>query len=101
MAGWMVATYADGLGISGLATRYTLQSWNFRDVETALSGSYPLQVTALGSGADVTAAAHPGSGDYFRLVSTTSTPAEVFRLLSTGGGLVTFPGARLYVVRTQ
>jgi len=101
MAGWMVAMYADGLGISGLAARYTFQSWNFRDVEAALSGSYPLQVRALGSGADLTAAAYPGSGNYFRLLSTPTTPAAVFRLVSTGGGLVTFPGARLYIVRTQ
>ena len=101
MAGWMVAMYADGLGISGLAARYTFQSWNFRDVEAALSGAYPLQVRALGSGADVTAAAYPGSGNYFRLLSTPTTPAAVFRLVSTAGGLVTFPGARLYIVRTQ
>ena len=101
MAGWMVAMYADGLGISGLAARYTFQSWNFRDVEAALSGAYPLQVRALGSGADVTAAAYPGSGNYFRLLGTPTTPAAVFRLVSTAGGLVTFPGARLYIVRTQ
>ena len=101
MAGWMVAMYADGLGISGLAARYTFQSWNFRDVEAALSGAYPLQVRALGSGADLTAAAYPGSGNYFRLLGTPTTPAAVFRLVSTAGGLVTFPGARLYIVRTQ
>src|SRR2546422_5837214 len=98
---WMVAMYADGLGISGLAARYTFQSWNFRDVEAALSGAYPLQVRALGSGADVTAAAYPGSGNYFRLLGTPTTPAAAFRLASTAGGLVTFPGVRLYIVRTQ
>ena len=102
MAGWMVAMYADGLGIPGLSSRYTSLSWNYRDAET-LGGvlAYPLRVTALTTGSSVATEARPGSGNYFRRTSNPSTPDEVFRVLSRTGGLVTFPGARLYVLRAQ
>jgi hypothetical protein len=101
MAGWMVAMYADGLGIPGLSARYTFQSWNFRDAETGLSGSYPLQVSALGNAVDLTTTAHAGSGTYSRLTNATTTPPTVFRLVSPAGNPLTFGGARLYILRTQ
>ena len=102
MAGWMVALYADGLGISGLASRYTFSSWNYRDAETQGSiVSYPLLVTPLAAGGSVATQALPGSGTYFTRASSPSTPAGVFRLLAANNQLVSFPGARLYILRMQ
>ncbi len=97
----MVALYADGLGIPGLASRYTFLSWNYRDAETGINGFYPLRVTSVAAGGSVAAAAYPGSGDYFRRTSSPPTAAGVFRVLSSSGRLVGFSGARLYVLRAQ
>src|SRR2546427_299241 len=102
MAGWMLAICADGLGIPGLSSRYGFLSWDFHDAETSGGlGPYPLRITALAGGSDVTAMARPGSGNYFLLSSSPTTPAGMFRLLSPTGSLVSFLGARLYVLRTQ
>ncbi|HEX4628247.1 MAG TPA: hypothetical protein VH137_05590, partial [Gemmatimonadales bacterium] len=102
MAGWMVALYADGLGIPGLASRYTFSSWNFRDAESqGGASSYPLLVTPLAAGGSVATQALPGSGNYFARASGPPTPAGVFRLLASGNQLVSFPGARLYILRVQ
>jgi len=102
MAGWMLAIYADGLGLPGVSSRYGFRSWDFHDAETSGGfGPYPLRIAALAGGSDVTATARPGSGNYFLLSSSPTTPAGMFRLLSPTGSLVSFPGARLYVLRTQ
>ena len=102
MAGWMLAIYADGLGIPGLSNRYSFLSWNYRDAETSGGlGAYPLALTAMAAGTSVATMARPGSGNYFPLSGSPTTPAGMFRLLSPTGSLVSFPGARLYVLRTQ
>jgi hypothetical protein len=102
MAGWMVAVYADGLGIPGLASRYTFTSWNYRDAEAGISaGTYPLTVTPLFGSSGTTTTAPSGSGNYFRLTSSPTTPAGAVRLLATNGALVGFAGARLYVLRVE
>ena len=102
MAGWMLAIYADGLGISGLSSRYSFLSWNYRDAETRGGiDPYPLTITALVAGSNVATMARPGSGNYFQLNSSPTTPAGIFRLLSPTGSLVSFPGARLYILRAH
>ena len=101
-AGWTLAMYADGLGIPGLSQRYSFLSWNYRDAETSGGvGIYPLAITAMSPGTSVATMARPGSGNYFPLSGSPTTPAGMFRLLSPIGSLVSFPGARLYVLRTQ
>jgi hypothetical protein len=102
MAGWMVAIYADGLGIPALSSRYSFLSWNYRDAETNGGlAAFPLTITPMATGSTVPTMARPGSGNYFLLNSSPTTPAGRFRLLSPSGSLVSFPGARLYILRTQ
>jgi len=73
--------YADGLGIPGVSSRYGFRCWDFHHAETSGGfGPYPLRIAALAGGSIVTG---------------------MFRLLSPTGSLVSFPGARLYVLRTQ
>ena len=87
---------------SSLSQRYSFLSWNYRDAETSGGvGIYPLAITAMSPGTSVATMARPGSGNYFQLSSSPTTPAGMFRLLSPTGSLVSFPGARLYVLRTQ
>ncbi|HYK82705.1 MAG TPA: hypothetical protein VEU55_06130 [Gemmatimonadales bacterium] len=102
LAGWMIALYADGLGISGLSPRYTFLSWNYRDAETGGTGiGYPLRVTPVTAGSSVSTTARPGSGNYFLESSSPTTPKEIFRVLGPGGTIVNFLGARLYALRVQ
>jgi len=98
LSGWLIANYTDNLGVSGLDNRYSYTSWNMRDaVAGAAGGTYPLRV--LTPGAPVTTTAQSGSGVYFLAQRTQGAPATTFRMLSPGGGNVSFAGARVYIVR--
>ena len=96
ISGWMIANYADNLGIAGLDPRYSYTSWNMRDVLGG-SGGYPLRVNP--AGAPVQIGAESGSGAYFVAPRAAGAPAATFRMLAPGGGQVNFAGARVYVVR--
>ena len=96
ISGWLIANFADNLGIAGLDPRYSYTSWNMRDVLGG-SGGYPLRVNT--SGAPLLIGAESGSGAYFLAQRTAGSPAATFRMLSPGGGQVDFAGARVYVVR--
>jgi hypothetical protein len=98
ISGWLIANYADNLGVANLDARYSYTSWNMRDaVAGAVGGTYPLRV--LTPGAPVTTTAQSGSGVYFLSQRAAGAPAATFRMLAPGGGNVSFPGARVYVVR--
>jgi hypothetical protein len=100
ISGWLIANYADNLGIAGLDTRYSYTSWNMRDaVAGAVGGTYPLRVNTPGAPFQTTA--ESGSGVYFLAQRSAGAPAATFRMLAPGGGNVTFPGARVYVVRVN
>jgi hypothetical protein len=103
LAGWMIANYADDLGIAGLDARYSYASWNMRNaVAGALQGgAYPLRVNTP-TGAPSPAKAQSGSGSYFLAQRAAGAPVATFRMLATSsGGNVAFPGARVYVVRVN
>jgi hypothetical protein len=98
LSGWLIANYADNLGIANLDARYSYTSWNMRDaVAGVVGGTYPLRV--LTPGAAVTTTAQSGSGVYFVSQRAAGAPAATFRMLSPGGGNVSFGGARVYIVR--
>ena len=101
IGGWLIANYADNLGIPNLDARYSYTSWNMRDAISGArqAGTYPLPTPA--PGVSVTTTAQSGSGVYFLAPRTIGAPASTFRMLDPGGGNVTFDGARVYVVRVQ
>ena len=101
IGGWLIANYADNLGIPNLDARYSYVSWNIRDAVAGArqSGAYPLPTPA--PGVSVTTTAQSGSGVYFLAPRPTGAPLSTFRMLDPGGGNVGFDGARVYVVRVQ
>jgi hypothetical protein len=100
ISGWLIANYADNLGIPGLDNRYSYTSWNMRDaVAGAVNGQYPLRVNTPGAPFQTTA--ESGSGVYFLAQRPAGSPVATFRMLAPGGGQVNFAGARVYVVRVN
>jgi len=105
VAGWLVSMYADHLGIPNLNAKYQYRSYNFRSVMPPVaqpSGTYPLQVQAIGSGSDnISATNRSGSGTYYRLnVAANAGPKNV-RILNPSGGVASFSGEHVYVLRVQ
>lgn len=103
MAGWLVATFAGGDGIAGLAPRYTFLSWDMRNVQEGLvvnNGKYPLKVTSLSPSTAPADTISSAAGAYFTVSAPTGGSAVIGALTSAGAAL-TFPGARLYILRTQ
>jgi hypothetical protein len=110
LAGWLVAEYADHLGISGLSPRYQYRSYNMRDVMPPIAqsvfnlniASYPLEVTSIGTGSDnITGTNQLGTATYYRLSVAANAPAKIVKVLDPRGTLATFPGAHIYVLRVQ
>jgi hypothetical protein len=125
VSGWLVSMYADHLGIPGLDAKYQYRSYNFRDIMPPVArvvlglqtATYPLRVIPIGSGRDtISSINQSGTGTYYSLNS------------GAGGGEVTvkivgatpvafldcciqrnedwrtrfaYPGAHVYVLRTQ
>ncbi|MEO7966115.1 MAG: hypothetical protein ABIT38_19605, partial [Gemmatimonadaceae bacterium] len=99
VAGWLVANFADNLGIPNLPAKYSYTSWNMRDVETnANNGNYPLQINPLG--AAMTTQVLSSSGVYFR-VSRNASPAIELRMQTPGGANLANDYATLILLRTN
>jgi len=107
LAGWMVANYADDLGIPGLAQKYTYRSYNIRSNVAAIttpSRTYPLVVNQIGTGSYVspTLQAKSGTGNYFQFARPAGAQARTFRFLNPDGRTTaSFTGATLYILRSQ
>jgi hypothetical protein len=110
VAGWMVANYADDLGISGLPAKYTYKTYDMRDnVRKSISSNpaqqiYPLQPTIIaGSGFAVSnLLARSGSGNYFSFSRGPAGPARTFRFLNNDlSTAAMFTGASFIILRTQ
>jgi Big-like domain-containing protein len=98
ISGWLIANYADNIGVANLDARYSYTSWNMRDaVAGAVGGTYPLRPPA--PGAPLTTTAQSGSGMYFLSQRASGAPQATFRMLAPGGGNVSFAGSRVYVLR--
>ncbi|MFL5523775.1 MAG: hypothetical protein ACJ8AF_06635 [Gemmatimonadaceae bacterium] len=108
---WLVAMYADHLGITNLPAQYQYRSYNFRSVmppvaKSVLSQStatYPLRVQSIGSGSDnISAKNLSGTGTYYRLSVAAGAGAKKVRILDTSGNTnASFPGEHVYVLRVQ
>jgi hypothetical protein len=100
MVGWMVANYADDLGIAGLSPKYTYKSWNFRSASSGINGGvFPLRVQDINPGFTATVSLLSGTGVYYRRAST-GAPGT-FSMTAPGGSPLTAAGARLYVLRVD
>ncbi|MEP7346636.1 MAG: Ig-like domain-containing protein [Gemmatimonadaceae bacterium] len=100
LSGFLVAAFADDDGIAGLSSRYTVPSWNLRDVMTRFNtGVHPLLVAPLPG--QIVTQSLSGSGNYFRLTRATSSPQTKFQMTAASGTPVSFDGARIYVLRLQ
>jgi hypothetical protein len=100
LSGWLISQFTDGLNISGLPTRYTMASWAVRDAMGTFNNNvFPLLVTPLP--ATIATQSISGSGNYFRLTRTSASPQTTFRMVTSSGTAVAFPGARVYVLRLQ
>jgi len=98
LSGWLISQFTTDLNIANLPAAYQMKSWAVRDAMTGASqGTFPLLVTPLPTIVDTKSIS--GSGNYFRLTRTTSSPETTFRMQGTSGGMVGFTGARVYVVR--
>jgi len=104
ISGWLVSMFADHSGIPGLDAKYQYRSYDFRDVmpPVAKSATYPLAVTAIGSGSDnLSATNRSGTGTYYRLTTDASAGAKNVKILDTSGNVANFPGEHIYVLRVQ
>ena len=98
LSGFLVSQYADGLNVPNIPPRFTVLSWDVRSVMSGASSNvFPLLVKPLTS--TITTQSLSGSGNYFRLVSTTPSPQTTYRMLAPNGSPVSFTGARVYVLR--
>jgi hypothetical protein len=100
--GWLVATYATGFAVAGVAPRYTFTSYNWQDIETQLTQAFGLSTTPFAAGATgIADSVQANSGFYLTMANLPPTVAFSTRLLSSAGTVVTLPGARLYILRIQ
>ena len=110
VAGWLVAMYADHLGISGLNAKYQYRSYNFRNVMPPVAKSvlgqvvaaYPLVVVGIGSGSDnISATNRSGTGTYYNLNVAANSGAKNVKVLDASGNVASFAGEHVYVLRVQ
>jgi hypothetical protein len=105
ITGWMIANYADNLGIPGLSALSTYKVYDIRSVETSItSGIYPLKVTSVGGTGFVLTGlqARSGSGNYFFAQRNAGSPARTWRFLNSDGTTAaSFTGAVWIVLRTR
>jgi hypothetical protein len=100
ITGWLVANFADGLTVPGLATRYSYLSWNMRDVMAgANAGAFPLLVNPFPGTFNTQSLS--SSGTYYRLTRTTASPAVQVQLTAAGGAPLTSDFATVAILRLQ
>jgi hypothetical protein len=104
-SGWMIANYADDLGIPGLSALYSYKVYNMRSQLTSITaGQYPLKVTTVsGSGFVLTGLeARSGSGNYFLAQQNAGSPARTWRFLNSDGSTAaSFTGASWIILRVR
>ena len=100
ITGWLVANYADGLTIPGIAPRYSYLSWNIRDAMSgANANTFPLLVTPFPG--TFSTQSLSSSGNYYRLTRTTSSPQVQVKLTAPGGGTIASDYPTVAILRVQ
>jgi hypothetical protein len=110
ISGWMVANYADDIGINNLQTKYTYKTYDMRDAVRHVVSNQPAQqiyplnpVSIQGTGFGLGGlTAMSGSGNYFLFSRAAGGPARTFRFLNSDlTTAASFSGATFVVLRTQ
>jgi len=110
ISGWMVANYADDIGINNLQTKYTYKTYDMRDAVRHVVSNQPAQqiyplnpVSIQGTGFGLGGlTARSGSGNYFIFSRAAGGPARTFRFLNSDlTTAASFSGATFVVLRTQ
>jgi hypothetical protein len=101
--GWLVASYATGYAVAGVAPHYTFTSYNWQDIETHVNNSFTISATPFAAGATGIAEVVQANSGFYVTIANQTPPTKAFsvRLLSSTGTVVTLPGTRLYIVRIQ
>jgi hypothetical protein len=100
LGNWLITSYADHQGLTGLAPTFNYTAWNMRSAMTQYNnGTFPLLVTPL-AGTSTTLFIS-GSGAYFRLTKSAGGAASTVAMQAPGGIPLDVSGARLTLVRTQ
>jgi hypothetical protein len=97
---WLVANYADNLGIANLAPQYQYASWDMRDLLSAVNNNqYPLLVQALTGTQGGQALS--GSGNYYTYDRPAQSGPITLQLRNVQGQPLNTPDARVWVLRTR
>ena len=101
--GWLVASYATGFAVAGVAPHYTFTSYNWQDIETQLlGGTFPMSTFPFAAGVQGFAdSVQANTGIFVTMPNPAPTQAFSVRVLTQTGTAVTLPGARVYILRTQ
>jgi hypothetical protein len=100
--GWLVASYATGFAVAGVAPHYTFASYNWADIATAISGSFQMSQVPFAAGTTgIADSVQANTGLYLTMANLAPTQAFSVRVLTPTGAAVTVPGARIYVLRSQ
>ena len=100
-AGWLPSLYTSDDSITNLPPRYTYLSWNVRSIEAAVNqGQFPLVAATVSAGNAAPGTVASAAANYYVVGVPSSGPIELGEL-APNGGPVTYPGARLYIVRLQ
>ncbi|MGH7649746.1 MAG: hypothetical protein ACREND_16655 [Gemmatimonadaceae bacterium] len=101
VAGWLPALYASDDSIAGLPDRYTFPSWDLRSTEAAVNnGGFPLVATTLSGGNTASGTVSSAAANYY-VVGVPASGTVLLGEVAPNGGVVTFRGARLYIVRLR
>ncbi|HWZ58148.1 MAG TPA: hypothetical protein VNW46_04155, partial [Gemmatimonadaceae bacterium] len=105
-AGWLVANFASGFDSVTVAPRFTYLSYNMRDVQAAGAGAaYPLAPLPLTAINQVTTDTIQGNGgryiQFTAPIVTTSGPSWSLEMANSDGTVVSFLGARIYLLRIR
>jgi hypothetical protein len=107
ISGFLIANYADNLGIPNLSSLYTYKVYDMRSNQIGLPANgnvYPLKVNTI-TGPSYAAGglkARTGSGNYFVISRNAGTPARTFRLLNPDGATAaSFTEAAWVILRTR
>jgi hypothetical protein len=107
VVGWLIANFTSGNDSVTVASRDTYLSYDMHSVQAGLTGttSYPLLITAVGATTAVDSTTVQGNGgayfDYAIPAVGTSGPSFSIEMANGDQTAVSFPGARLYLLRIK
>jgi len=100
IGGWLVANYADNLGIPNLGAQFQYTSWDMRDILSAANNNvFPLLVQPLTGTQGGQALS--GSGNYYTYDRPAQSGPVTLQLRNVQGQPLNSPDARVWMLRTR